>query len=78
MQEMYKIVNYETGEVLTGSALPENRSYLCGWYYHRALSLARSNVREGLIGIGGKHRPNRGIHMYALENGAVAWEVSLA
>lgn len=77
MEKMYRIVNYETGEVAEGSALPQYRSYLCGWYYRRALSWARDNVRCGLLGIGGLHNPKRGVHLYALVGGMVAWEVRL-
>lgn len=78
MEQMYKVVNYETGEVFTGSALPENRSYLCGVYYRKALSIARDNVRCGMLGVGGRHRPHRGVHLYALADGMVAWEVTLS
>lgn len=78
MEQMYQIVNYETGEVFTGPALPKNRSYCCSWYYRKALSVARDNVRCGMLGVGGRHRPHRGVHLYALADGMVAWEVALS
>lgn len=77
MEKQFKIINYETGEVAELSALPENRSYALKWYYKRALSWARDNVRYGYIGIGGRHRPHRGVHLYAYVNGEVAYEIPL-
>ena len=76
MEQMYKIINSETGEVFIGSALPENRSYCCGWYYRKALSVARDNVRCGMVGI--DHRSHRGVHLYGIADGMVAWEISLS
>ena len=80
MEKLYKIVNYETGEVAIGSALPENRSYLLKWYYKRALSWARDNVRYGYIGIDEprkiRHR-KRGVHLYRLIDEMVVGEIPL-
>lgn len=80
MEQLYKIVNYETGEIAIGSALPENRSYLLKWYYHRALSWARDNVRCGYIGVDNsrciRHR-RRGVHLYRLIDEMVVGEIPL-
>lgn len=78
MEHMYKIVNYELGEVYNLLIPSKDRSYCCGLYYRKALSVARDNVRCGMIGVGGRHRPHRGVHLYALADGMVAWEVSLS
>ena len=77
MEKMYRIVNYETGEVAEVSALPENRSYVLGWYYKRALSWVRDNVRCGYIGAGNRQYPKRGVHLYALKDGEITKEIPL-
>jgi hypothetical protein len=80
MELLYRIVNYETGEVAELSALPENRSYALKWYYKRACSWARDNVRCGLIGIDDerkiRHR-KRGVHLYAIKDGIPAYRIEL-
>jgi hypothetical protein len=80
MEKMYKIINYETGEVAEISALPENRSYALKWYYKRALSWARDNVRCGYIGIDEprkiRHR-RRGVHLYRIIDYMVVGEIPL-
>lgn len=75
MQTLYRLVNFETGEIAEGSAMPEHRSFVCGIYYRKALSWARDNVRCGLLGLSKCHK--RGVHLYAIANGLVAWEVRL-
>jgi hypothetical protein len=75
MEKLYRIINYETGEVAEVSALPENRSYALRWYYKRALSWARDNVRCGMVGV--TKMPNRGVHLFGLDGGMIAWEVHL-
>lgn len=75
MEKIYRIINYETGEVAEISALPENRSYALRWYYKRALSWARNNVRYGMVGVT-KIR-HKGVHLFGLDGGMIAWEIPL-
>ena len=80
MEKLYKIVNYETGEVATISGLPECRSLALKEYYKRACSWARDNVRWGMIGIDDprkiRHR-NRGVHLYACIDDMVVYQIEL-
>lgn len=77
MEKCYRIVNCETGEVMEVSALPQYRSYVLKWYYKRACSLVRENCRYGMCGAGGMHNKNKGVHLYALRDEMVAYEIPL-
>jgi hypothetical protein len=73
MDIAYRIVNYETGEVFERIGLTDDRSLVCGTCYKIAMSWKRGNARNGLKCSGRK----RGVHLYALDCGMVAWEIPL-
>lgn len=77
MEKCYRIVNCETGVVSEVSALPQYRSYALKRFYKRACSWVRENYRYGLYGAGGMHNKDRGVHLYALRDGMVAYEIPL-
>ena len=77
MEKCYRIVNCETGEVAEVSALPQYRSYALKWFYKRACSWIRDNYRCGLYGAGNMHNRDRGVHLYAIRDGIIAYEIPL-
>lgn len=80
MIELYRVINYETGEVYTFFNIEENRSYSLKQAYNRALSAARRNKHYGYIGIDDarkiRHR-KRGVHLYGIADDMIVCEVPL-
>ena len=80
MIELYRVINYETGEVYTFFNIAEYSSYSLKQAYSRALSAARRNKHYGYIGIDDArkiHHRKRGVHLYCIVDNMIVCEVPL-